>query len=56
MASLVNNNRPLPPGFSEVFILKAIKVDYFDGLTEVFILKDLITLICTKIVQYAQVL
>ncbi len=42
---------PPPRVFSEVFILKTLKVDCFYRFTEVFILKGLIGLICTKIVQ-----
>src|SRR5712675_2188937 len=37
-----------PPYFSQVFILKGVKVLCFDTLLQVFILK---VLICTKIVQ-----
>ena len=32
---------PLPPGFSQVFILKGLKVLCFDTLLQVFILKVL---------------
>jgi hypothetical protein len=32
---------PLPPFFSQVFILKEVKVVYFDTLLQVFILKVL---------------
>jgi hypothetical protein len=32
---------PLPPGFSQVFILKGLKVIYFHTLLQVFILKGL---------------
>jgi hypothetical protein len=39
-----------------VFILKTLKVDCFYRFTEVFILKDLIALICTKIVQVSEML
>jgi hypothetical protein len=38
-----------------VFILKTLKVDCFPGFAQVFILKDLIALICTKTVQVSQV-
>jgi hypothetical protein len=37
---LVNRNTPLPPGFSQVFILKTVKVLCFDTLLQVFILND----------------
>ena len=40
-----------PPCFSQVFILKTLKVDCFYEFTQVFILKDLIAQICTRIVQ-----
>src|SRR5882762_1340537 len=36
-----NLSRPLPPGFSQVFILKELKVLCFDTLLQVFILKGL---------------
>jgi hypothetical protein len=42
---------PSPRVFPEVFILKTLKVDCFYRFTQVFILKDLIAPICTKIVQ-----
>ncbi len=47
---------PSPRVFPEVFILKTLKVDCFYGFTEVFILKGLIGLICTRIVQVSEVL
>src|SRR5260370_1423363 len=37
---LVNCNTPLPPGFSQVFILKIVKVLCFDTLLQVLILND----------------
>src|SRR5882724_548493 len=40
--------RTPPRGFSQVFILKGVKVLCFDTLLQVFILK---VLICTKMVQ-----
>jgi hypothetical protein len=47
-----NHDHPPPPRvFAEVFILKTLKVDCFYRFTQVFILKDLIAPICTKIVQ-----
>ncbi len=38
--ALVNRNTPLPPGFSQVFILKIVKVLCFDTLLQVLILND----------------
>jgi hypothetical protein len=36
---VVNHNTPPPPGFSQVFILKVVKVICFDTLLQVLILK-----------------
>lgn len=47
---------PSPRVFAEMFILKALRVDCLYRFTKLLILKDLIALICTKIVQDAQVL
>jgi hypothetical protein len=52
---LLYDRGPLPL-FSEVFILKTLKVHCFYGFTEVLILKDLIAIICTKMVQISEVL
>jgi hypothetical protein len=40
-SDLVNNNTPSPPSFSQVFILKKVKVICFDTLLQVFILNNL---------------
>ena len=53
---MVNNKRALPLGFSVSIHSKDIKTVYFDGFTEVFILKGLSGLICTKMGHILQVL
>ncbi len=44
---LVNDNTPLPLGFSQVLILKVVKVLCFDTLLQVLILKR-VRAVCSR--------